>query len=143
MLISDSMIYRTFLYKIPFLFFSSGIVSFAGEPKLRLDIEVDSIKSENIADYLGANVGYYKILDHFTNLYQEKYGKDVKKFILEELPAVIDGQLGSLFHGIIQTGYGYAAGCDQVKFTLTFYFLNSSDIVYTCSRCQPNPRQIE
>ena len=39
----------------------------------------------------------------------------------EEFPAVIDGQLGSLFHGIIQAAYGYSAGFDRV-----YAFLQSS-----------------
>ena len=63
---------------------------------------------------MGKDVGFYKILDHFTKLFESKYNKDLKKFVQGEFPALIDGQLGSLFHGVIQLGYGYAAESDQV-----------------------------
>ena len=63
---------------------------------------------------MGKNIGFYKILDHFTKLFESKYNKDLKKFVQGEFPALIDGQLGSLFHGVIQLGYGYAAASDQV-----------------------------
>ena len=92
----------------------SGIITFEKEPDLKQSTEVDSIKSDNITDYLGKNVGFYKILDHFTKLFESKYNKDLKKFVQGEFPALIDGQLGSLFHGVIQLGYGYAAESDQV-----------------------------
>ena len=102
----------------PFNIFSSGITSFAAEPNLTQQTEVDTLKSDNIADYLGANTGYYKLLDHFTKLYETKYKKDIKKFIQEEVPPTVDGQVGSQYHGIIQTGYGYSVGCDQVIYLI-------------------------
>ena len=91
-----------------------GIITFEREPELKQRSEVDSIKSDNIDDYLGKFAGFYKILDHFTKLFESKYNKDLKKFVQGEFPALIDGQLGSLFHGVIQLAYGYAAGSDQV-----------------------------
>ena len=73
----------------PFNIFSSGITSFAAEPNLTQQTEVDTLKSDNIADYFGANTGYYKLLNHFTKLYETKYKKDIKKFIQEEVPPTV------------------------------------------------------
>ena len=81
---------------------------------------MDSIKSDNIADYLGKDVGYYKILDHFTKLYETKYNKDIKKLLQGEFPQLIDGPLVSLYHGVIQIAYGYVGGCDQVHICKDF-----------------------
>ena len=77
--------------------------------------EVDNLKSDKIEDYKGVNEAYYKVLDHYIKLYETKYGKDIKKMIKEEFPPVGDGPLLSAFHGIIQLGYGYAAGSDSVR----------------------------
>ena len=103
------------MHDIPFIFSRAGIITFSKEPELTQRTEVDSIKSDNIADYLGKDVGYYKILDHFTKLYETKYNKDIKKLLQGEFPQLIDGPLLSLYHGIIQIAYGYVGGCDQVR----------------------------
>ena len=97
-----------------FAFFRAGIITFSKEPELKQRTEVDSIKSDNIADYLGKDVGFYKILDHFTKLYETKYNRGIKNLLQGEFPQLIDGPLIGIYHGIIQLGYGYAGGCDQV-----------------------------
>ena len=75
---------------------------------------MDSLKSNNIQDYKGANVGFFRILAYFTDLYDSKYGKNIKKMIKEELCTILDAPLTSLFHGIIQVAYGYVSGADSV-----------------------------
>ena len=95
--------------------FRGGLIPYNKDEPLTQKTEVDSLKSDNIEDYKGANEAYYKVLDHYIKLYQTKYGKDIKKMIQGEFPAVGDGPLISAFHGIIQLGYGYAAGSDSVR----------------------------
>ena len=75
---------------------------------------MDSLKSNNIQDYKGANVGFFRILAYFTYLYDSKYDKNIKKMIKGELSAILDAPLTSLFHGIIQVAYGYVSGADSV-----------------------------
>ena len=112
----------------------SGIITFEREPDLKQRSEVDSINSNDIDAYLGQFSGFYKILDHFTKLFESKYNKNLKKFVQGEFPALIDGQLGSLFHGVIQLAYGYAAGSDQVgQYKLNFVIFQSRSIPDFCS----------
>ena len=87
--------------------------------------ELDSLKSDNMQDYKGENEAYYKVLDYFINLYQTKYGKDIKKMIKEEFPAIGDGPLVAAFHGIIQLAYGFVADSDVVSIKSLFakYFV--------------------
>lgn len=63
---------------------------------------------------MGENEAYYKVLNHFANLYDTKYGKDIKRMIKEEFPAMGDGPLVAAFHGIIQLAYGFVANSDVV-----------------------------
>ena len=95
--------------------FRGGLIPYNKNEPLTQKTEVDSLKSDNIEDYKGANEAYYKVLDHYIKLYETKYGKDIKKMIKEEFPPVGDGPLISAFHGIIQLGYGYVAGSDSVR----------------------------
>ena len=81
---------------------------------LTLPTEVDSLKSIDIQDYKGANVGFFRILEYFTDLYDCKYDKTIKKMIKGELSTILDAPLTSLFHGIIQVAYGYVSGADLV-----------------------------
>ena len=98
--------------------------------------EIDSLKSDNIADYLGKDVGFYRILDHFTKLYKTKYNKDLKKLVHEQLAPIMDGPLGSLFHGIIQVGYGWAGESDQVgAININLQILISREIQKRKSAC--------
>ncbi len=69
--------------------------------------ELDEINSDNLEDYIGTNVGFYKILKMYEERFESKYGGDVDKFIAGELPRIIDGPTTCLFHGIIQLANGY------------------------------------
>lgn len=62
----------------------------------------------------GLQTGFYRILDHYTKLYNSKYNKDIDAMLKAELPIYIDGPFFSVYHGVIQIGYGYAGKSDQV-----------------------------
>ena len=94
--------------------FRGGLIPYKKDEPLTQKTEADILKSDNIEDYKGLNEAYYKVLHHYINLYNTKYGKDIKKMITREFPPVGDGPLIAAFHGIIQLGYGYAAGSDSV-----------------------------
>ena len=45
------------------------------------ETEKDFINSDNIEDYKGKNQAFYKILDHYTKLYKDKYNSDHEALI--------------------------------------------------------------
>ncbi len=69
---------------------------------------------QKFAESVVFQCGFYRILDHFTKLYETQYDRDVTRLLRGELPALVDGPFYSLYHGIIQLGYGFAGKCDQV-----------------------------
>ncbi len=85
-----------------------------GDPEKNAKIENDTLNKNTIEEYIGTNNGFYKILQLYTDLFNNKYNKDIDKFISGELPRVVDGPLYAAFHGIIQLGYGYPYRSAQV-----------------------------
>ena len=54
----------------------NGLVPVDGDPEKEQETEKDYIKSDKIEDYKGRNQAFYKILNHYTKLYKEKYNGD-------------------------------------------------------------------
>ena len=91
------------------------MIPFNKDEPLTQKTEKDTLNSDNIEDYKGENEAYYKVLRHFTDLYETKYNKDIKKMISCEFPSIGDGPLVAAFHGLIQMGYGYVAQSHPVS----------------------------
>ena len=54
----------------------NGLVPMDDDPEKEQETEKDYIKSDKIEDYKGRNQAFYKILNHYTKLYKEKYNGD-------------------------------------------------------------------
>ena len=67
----------------------------------------DEPSNDDIENLKGKRVSYYRLLQHFTNLLNDKY-KNIDELIKAEFPKYILGIGCSAVHCLIHLGYGYS-----------------------------------
>ncbi len=63
------------------------VILMDGDPDKLEGPEIDHLKSDNIEDYLGKNQAFYKVLQHYTQLYTGKYNGDIEALLRVRPPS--------------------------------------------------------
>ncbi len=54
-----------------------------------------------------------QLLDHYTDLYENKHGRSIESLIKEVFPNLAPGLICSAVHPLIHVGYALSVGVDE------------------------------
>jgi len=73
-------------------------------------MEGTDVTNSDLSNLLGARKDYYTLVSHYEMQLKTKCDDSIEILVAQNFPLLSTGLAGSALHGLIQLGYGCAAG---------------------------------